>query len=110
MEFEYIPGLVDVVHDGKLPTAQGWQDSLLAMDTLAAALRTEIAQIDDRMGADPGADSCLAADRKNLEDKLRIAMGKREMIEGAIRAGLVSDVAQVNETATSATRAAGDQE
>jgi hypothetical protein len=108
MEFEYLPGLVDVVQDGKLPTAQGWRDSLQVMDTLVERLRAEIFQIDDRTGADPRAASRLAGDRKDLEDKLRIATRKREIIDGALRAGLVRDAAHEPESATSADRA-GDQ-
>jgi hypothetical protein len=109
MEFEYLPGLVDVVHDGKLPTAEGWRDSLQVMDALVERLRAEISRIDDRMGADPRAASRLARDRKDLEGELRIATRKREMIDGALRAGLVSDAAHEPESATFAARA-GDQE
>ncbi|HEX8511639.1 MAG TPA: hypothetical protein VF688_00880 [Allosphingosinicella sp.] len=110
MELEYLPGLVDVVHDGKLPTAQGWRDSLQVIDALVERLRAEISRIDDRMGADPRAASQLARDRKDLEGELRIATRKREMIDGALRAGLVRDAAQKTESASSASLAAGDQE
>lgn len=110
MEFEYFPGLVDVVHDGKLPTAQGWRDSLQVMDALVERLRAEIAQVDDQMAADPCAASRLATDRKDLGDKLQIAMRKQELIDGALRAGLVSDAAQETGSATSAALATGDQE
>lgn len=109
MEFEYFPGLVDAVHDGKLPTAQGWGDSLQVMDALVERLRAEISRIDDRMGADFRATSRLARDRKDLEGELRIATRKREIIDGALRAGLVSDAAHEPESATSAARA-GDKD
>ncbi|MGA9580767.1 MAG: hypothetical protein WBR13_02215 [Allosphingosinicella sp.] len=110
MQFEHFPGLVDAVHDGRLPTAQGWQDSLLVMDTLVATLNTEISQIDARIAADPSAVSRLCHKREGLEERLNIAMRKRETIKAALAAGLVSDPVQAPESPNSAARAGGNQE
>lgn len=110
MEFEHFPGLVDVVHDGRLPTAQGWQDSLLVMDTSVATLQAEISRIDARSGANPGAVSQLAEERKGLEERLQVALRKRETIEGALAAGLVSDPAQADESTNSVSSEGVNQE
>jgi chromosome segregation ATPase len=110
VEFEYFPGLVDVVHDGKLPTTEGWRDSLLAIDALVATLRAEISQIDARSDTNPGAISQLADQRKDLEERLQVALRKRETIEGALAAGLVRDPVQAPENANSAARTGGNQE
>lgn len=110
MQFEHFPGLVDAVHDGRLPTAQGWQDSLLVMDTLVATLNAEISQIDTRIAADPGAVSQLCDKREGLEERLHIAIRKRETIEAALAAGLMSDPAQAPESTNSVSSEGVNQE
>lgn len=110
MQFEHFPGLVDAVHDGNLPTAQGWQDSLLVMDTLVATLTAEISQIDTRIAADPGAVSQLCHKREGLEERLHIAMRKRETIKAALAAGLVSDPVREPESTNAVSSASVNQE
>jgi enoyl-CoA hydratase/carnithine racemase len=110
MQFEHFPGLVDAVHDGRLPTAQGWQDSLLVMDTVVATLNAEISQIDTRIAADPRAASQLCHKREGLEERLHVAMRKRETIESALAAGLVSDPVEAPESSNSAASAGVNQE
>jgi hypothetical protein len=91
MQFDYLPGLVESVHDGELPTAQAWRDSLAQMDRAMAALRAEIAQVDAKTSTDPWEVRRLADKREVLEEKLRKAERKRKLFEMALAAGLVSD-------------------
>ena len=110
MQFEHFPGLVEAVHDGRLPTAQGWQDSLLVMDALVATLNAEISQIDTRMAADPHAVSQLCHKREGLEERLHVAMRKRKTIRAALAAGLVRDPVQAPDSTNSVSSEGVNQE
>jgi hypothetical protein len=110
MEFEYLPGLVETVHDGKLPTRQGWREALAEMDRAVEFLEAEMAEVAVQTGKDRFEVSSLAHRRKDLEQRLRTAERKRELIEGALAAGLVSDPLGTDDSRAAAERSTGGQD